>query len=184
MIGSYNPFDIEAPIIPGKSAAGLVLGLSIHELGKDALKNWQSWIIEADYITYQKGRRNLSRQETIVYSSQNYTLFFEKQILTQICVSGNYQGKYQQIFGVGSTMCQAQQQLDVCCIERLADKIEFFGVHGMWFDIARGYSDFCHAPIADIYVFSESEYFDVPGGYEPFCGDCLNERWQKYWASK
>lgn len=169
-----NRIDLSAPIEPGKSAAGLLLGTNIEQVD---LSDFSKKIIESPSV--------LNPSRAYLYSSSDLTLWFKDEItLKQIGVHGNYQGKYKGLFGIGSTICQAQKELDVCCVEEIEDNLEFYEIRGMVFDIACGYPDFCHAPIKAIYVFPEADYMVDPGGYDPFCFSCLSERWKQYWSQE
>jgi hypothetical protein len=90
--------------------------------------------------------------------------------------------KYEHKFGIGSTICQAQQELDLCCVESIGDTLEFYDVVGMCFETATYAGDYCKAPIAQIFVFSES-YDDIPDDYyDVVCSECLSEKWKLYWS--
>jgi hypothetical protein len=81
----HKTLDLNAPIIPGKSAAGLTLGDSIETI------NLENFVEE---IRKPSLTPTPPETWTCVYFGDDLILFFKNNILNQIGVQGSYTGKY------------------------------------------------------------------------------------------
>lgn len=84
-------FNLDGLIIPGKSAAGIMLGQVINEI-----LNYQNPTDVVELIGCYK------------YQFDSVNLWVENEKITQIGVFANYRGKLQQEIGIGSTIEEVQ----------------------------------------------------------------------------
>ena len=85
--------DLNSPIIPGRSAAGLNLGISLDDVNPVALQSL-NWSKESHII-------NDKQTHWDEYSSPDLYLRFIDGVLSTIGVMGKYQGKIMQGLGIG-----------------------------------------------------------------------------------
>jgi hypothetical protein len=88
--------DLEAPIIPGRTAGNILLGTDVMS------------VIEDSDIQFEKD----DKIEVIIYRSPNITLYTNREgTIHQIMVHGNYLGKINEKVGLGTTYEDLQHYL-------------------------------------------------------------------------
>ncbi len=108
--------DLKATIIPGKSAAGFELGIKKESLSKELIEK---------FVANDLGN---------TLSSSNVILYFQKNILTQIAVKRNYQGKLESGLGLNDlvkTFSKAYGKF----IEGYEDQLIFENLGGLCFEV-------------------------------------------------
>jgi hypothetical protein len=143
--------DNNAVIIPGETAAGLLLGISIHEIDPDSLAGLQ--------YELQLSPPGYASPSWQVYTSDEIYLRFENDQLTTIGVMGNYSGKISQGLGIGSLVSDFQHVYGNL-IEGKEDELTFERVEGkLWFatDYSRcnteNWNEFIiNRPILELYI--------------------------------
>jgi hypothetical protein len=137
-------FDLSAPIIPGKSAAGIKLGQPIDEITR-------------------------SQQPTEIHSAEKVTKYCFNQVdiwvedgrVQQIGVKRGYQGSIQSIIGIGATISEVQLVLGTV-IEDEEDNLIVPSLAGWCFDTdtwknGNEISDNLDSRITNICVFAVNE---------------------------
>ena len=121
--------DFDGEIIPGHGAAGLVLGTNRIEIDKRLL------------------------------DSDDITLHFEEDMLTQIGVTGDYKGKLISNLGLGDLVSDFEKVYGPM-IEGDEDELTFKNIKGFWFDVDDSkynsynwWTEIPKLPVTHIYVF-------------------------------
>jgi hypothetical protein len=124
--------DPEAPIVPGRSAAGIDLGSRIEDILADI----------AHLLTPEPTVSPYSESVTTRYHSDSVDLWERGGIVRQIGVHGAYRGKLMERIGLGSTIADIETHIGEC-EESEEDNGAIKGLPGLCFD-AEG--DFPPAP--------------------------------------
>ncbi len=88
-----NNLDINAQIIPGYAAAGLILGMKIELIKKQLLDSLQHKVIDNKFVINSTPIHEYRNTDTVLY--------FSNDILVQIGLIGNYKGKLDCRLGLG-----------------------------------------------------------------------------------
>jgi len=144
--------NIEAPIIPGESAAGVQLGSPIEEI----LKEQKTHFISEEIVNHLVPLAIVTR-----YRSAMVDLWVREGIVDQIMVHDGYRGKLMDKIGLGSTIADIEMQIDAW-EEDEEDNLVIRDLPGVGFEIEGYFPDlkdpaFRHAPIKDIYVFQANK---------------------------
>lgn len=116
--------DLDAPIIPGKGAAGLVLNAQIEPILEENPGVFKSEKIVNSFVPV-----NLTR-----YRSPAVDLWEEDGCIVQIMVHSEYQGKLDSKIGIGSTVADIQH-LYGQCEEDEDDNLIIKEIPGLYFDV-------------------------------------------------
>jgi hypothetical protein len=153
-------FDLKAPIIPGKSAAGVQLGGNISKI--------LAW---AKPVTITP----LTQGKCYYFGSVELWVNNESKV-TQIGLHAGYQGKVANTIGIGSTLGEVAASVGPV-IEDEEDNLVVQGLAGccfethQWQQQKNALPDFT-AKINEIYVFSESGQRITPPKYPTVCPRC------------
>lgn len=153
--------NIEAPIDPGESAAGIQLGSPIEE------------VLKEDKHSFDSGEREKPWFPTLVktrYCSAMVDVWAGNGRVTQIMVHDSYRGKLMGKIGLGSTIADIER--DIGAVEEDEDdSLVIRDFPGLFFEIEGYFPDlqkdpaYRYAPIKEIYVHTtpiEWHYLD-PG---------------------
>lgn len=153
-------FDLDAPIIPGKSAAGVQLGDNIS-----AILEW-------------------AKPHTISPLTQGKSYHFGSVVLwvnnenkvTQIGLYPGYRGKVVKAIGIGSTLGEVASTVGTV-VEDEEDNLIVLGLSGCCFETHQWQQRQNDLPdlaakIKEIYVFSESGQKITPPKYPKTCPQC------------
>ena len=143
--------NIEAPIVPGESAAGIQLGSPIEEI----LKEQELHLSPEEVVNPLVPLPIITR-----YRSAMVDLWVKEGIVEQIMVYDGYRGKLMETIGLGSTIADIERQIGAV-EEDEEDNLVIRGFPGLCFEIEGYFPDlkdpaFRHAPIKEICVFSLS----------------------------
>jgi hypothetical protein len=109
-------FNLNAPIIPGESAAGVRLGQPINGI-----------------ISTVQPRAMISLHGSVKLHFESVTLWVKGKHVTQIGVASNYRGKIGGTIGIGSTIRDVQNTLGQV-IEDEEDNLTVAGMAGWYFE--------------------------------------------------
>jgi hypothetical protein len=126
--GDHSMIDLYAPIVPGRSAAGISLELLGEVVLTQAPNFFQVELIENPYFP-------LSEWGT-AYRSREVDLFIDKGVVAQVLVKAGYQGKIDGQIGIGMTI----GELEACgyfVFENEEDGLGIWSLPGMGFEIAQ-----------------------------------------------
>ena len=140
--------NIEAPIVPGESAAGIQLGSPIEETLKEQ---------EPRFISEEVANPLVLLPSITRYRSAMVDLWVRDGIVDQIMVHGGYRGKLMDKIGLGSTIADIERDIGAW-EEDEEDNLVIRDLPGVGFEIEGyfpGLKDpaFRQAPIKEIYVF-------------------------------
>ena len=140
--------NIEAPIVPGESAAGIQLGSPIEEVLKEQ---------EPHFISEKVANPLVLLPIITRYRSAMVDLWVRDGIVDQIMVHGGYRGTLMDKIGLGSTIADIERDIGAW-EEDEEDNLVIRDLPGVGFEIEGyfpGLKDpaFRHAPIKEIYVF-------------------------------
>jgi hypothetical protein len=149
--------DLDAPILPGRGAAGLMLGDQIESVLAECPD-----VFDAEEIVNPYTPVNTTR-----YRSPSVSLLEENGQVVQIMIHGNYRGKLDCQIGLGSTIADIQ---NLCgqCAEDDEDNLTIEGLSGLCFDVTGSFPNkanpfnptnpmFLHATIDWICVYEEDQ---------------------------
>jgi len=153
----------DAPILPGKGAAGLILGEQIETL----LAKYPD-VFGAEEIVNPYVAVNVTR-----YRSPSVSLWEENGHVFQVMVHGDYRGKLDCQIGLGSTIADIQSFCGQCA-EDDEDNLTIEGISGLCFGVTGSFPNrenpfdptnpmFLKATIDWICVYEESRE-DLGGG--------------------
>jgi hypothetical protein len=131
--------NYNAPIIPGQEAGGIRLGSNVEETLKGV-----SGLFEIE-------RHNVpgaGESRSLRYSSANIDLWVKDNIIWQIMLHGDYQGKVLDKVGIGSTLADVRKYLGDIKVDM--DNIIVKGLPGVAFEPEK---DDESSPIIEIYVY-------------------------------
>jgi hypothetical protein len=142
--------NLEAPIVPGESVAGIQLGSPIEEI----LKEQETHFISEEIVN------PLVPSPTALwrYRSATVDLWVREGIVDQIMVCNGYRGKLMGKIGLGSTIADIEMQIGAW-EEDEEDNLVIRDLPGLCFEIEGYFPDlrknpaFRYAPIKEIYVF-------------------------------
>jgi hypothetical protein len=137
--------NIEAPIVPGESAAGIQLGSPIEE------------VLNEHKNSFRSGENLKYSRVTTRYRSAMVDVWVIKGKVEQIMVHDGYRGKLKGIIGLGSTIADIERYIG-SWEEDEEDNLVIRDLPGVGFEIEGyfpGLKDpaFLHAPIKEIFVF-------------------------------
>lgn len=118
--------DLDAPIVPGKSAGGCHIGQSIEDLPALDGKQWPREPI-LDY-------RGLPTGQTILRSDAVDLWVTQEHVISQIGVHGAYRGKLFDWIGLGMTIDDIERLVGPCA-ENIEDNLSIYGIRGFVFDV-------------------------------------------------
>jgi len=125
--------DLKAPILPGRGAAGVLIGAEISRV-----------------LPESSAFRIDHRQDGIeVYRSDSVDLWTKNLIIFQIGVHGQYEGKLLGSFGLGSGLRELQDRVGPVELDD-EDNLVLKGVPGLSFEID---PDAELSPITEFYVY-------------------------------
>ena len=147
------PIDPDAPIIPGESAAGIMLGSRIDSILQETAVAFVTEVIENVYVL---------RSPTLMrYRSDMVDLWVEDGVVNQVMVHDHYRGKALECFGLGSRIAEIEELVGRPVEEDDEDNLVIAGIPGLRFEIkVEGFFHDIqdpavrHAPITGICVFS------------------------------
>jgi len=150
-LGKEVLMNIDAPIVPGKSAAAIQLGSPIEE------------ILEQHNNSFSPGEVvNLSPSFplNIRYRSAMVDVWAVEGKVEQIMVHDGYRGKLMDTIGLGSTIADVERQIGPV-EEDEEDNLVIRDCPGLLFEVEGYFPDvkdpaIRHAPIKEIYVVSLS----------------------------
>ena len=153
--------NIEAPIVPGESAAGIQLGTPIEEVLNEHTNSFSSGeVVRPSFPTLVKTR----------YRSAMVDVWAIEGKVKQIMVHDGYRGKLMGKIGLGSTIADIERHIGAV-EEDEDDTLVIRDFPGLFFEIEGYFPDvqkdptFRQAPIKEIYVHTtplEWQAFD-PG---------------------
>jgi hypothetical protein len=118
--------DLDAPIVPGRSAGGCQIGQSIESLF--ALE-WEEW--QGEPITDFSG--NLTG--LTVFRTDAVDLWVsEEGVISQIGVHGPYRGKLFERIELGMTIDDIERLVGPCA-QDVEDNLSIYGIRGLAFDV-------------------------------------------------
>ncbi|MCI8983140.1 MAG: hypothetical protein HFG78_12145 [Hungatella sp.] len=124
-------------IIPGISISGIKLGITKKEILKIIEGNYQEEI--------------LKRGSIIIIENAKFWIAEDGKV-DQIGVEGDFQGKYEGIIGLGSTLCDVKEKIGNYI--QIYDTYELENIKGICFELEDIEDwDQLKAPIDHIYVF-------------------------------
>jgi hypothetical protein len=144
--------DIEAPIIPGHSAAGLQVGSPIEEILQEQ---------ETHFISEEAMNHHLVSVPIITrYRSAMVDLWVKEGIIDQIMVHSGYRGKLMNSIGLGSTIMDIETPIGAW-EEDEEDNLMIRKLPGLCFEIEGSFPGlkdpaFRYAPIKALFVFNLS----------------------------
>jgi hypothetical protein len=139
--------DLDAPIVPARSAAGISLGTPIQDVLRES-----HGMLSANLLLDALGRHTETR-----YHSPSVDLWEAGGRVRQIMVHGEYRGRLLECIKVGSTTADVERLIGPSD-EDEEDNLIIIGVPGVCFEIATTYANpaWREAPITEIYVFAPS----------------------------
>jgi hypothetical protein len=96
--------DLDAPISPGKCAAGLRVGTRVSDLPAEVL---------AQFTIERRVNACLPNAVLTLYHSDAVTLYVENRIIDTIQVHGGYRGTLGEGIGLGSTVAEIEERLGI-----------------------------------------------------------------------
>lgn len=129
--------DLNAPIVPGKSAAGVVLGTNISK------------VIDDHRFSFSASNLD-SKTGEMKYTSNNIVLWTQSEKICQIMVRENYQGLVNGVMGVGTSLNLVRSQLGDTDLDEY-DNLVIKGIAGLSIEID---VDGNPSTVTEIYVFS------------------------------
>ncbi len=145
--------NIDAPIVPGESAAGIQLGSPIEEVLNEHKNSFSS----GENLKYSRA--------TTRYRSAMVDVWVIKGKVEQIMVHDGYRGKLMGKIGLGSTFADIERHIGAW-EEDEEDNLVIRDFPGLFFEVEGYFPDyfpdlqkdptFRHAPIKEIYVVSLS----------------------------
>ena len=148
--------NIEAPIVPGESAAGIRVGSPIEEILKEQETHFTSEEIVNPFVPFPIVTR---------YRSAMVDLWVKDGIVDQIMVHDGYRGKLMDNIGLGSTIADIERHIGAW-EEDEEDNLVIRDCPGMCFEIEGYFPDlsknpaFRHAPMKEICVFNANAWGD------------------------
>jgi hypothetical protein len=135
-------FDLNAPIIPGKSAAGLSIGQEV-----------------VPTMVFSHPIKTIALNDQMKIISDCVTLWIKNNKITQIGVSGKYHGRINDVIGIGSSINEVQRVLGQV-IEGEEDNLIVPNIPGWCFETEEWHNgllleDNFNACISHIFVYSE-----------------------------
>lgn len=143
--------NIEAPIVPGESAAGIQLGSPIEEILQEQNNSFRSGEVVNISPSFPLNIR---------YRSVMVDVWAVEGRVEQIMVHDGYRGKLMETIGLGSTIADIERQIGAV-EEDEEDNLVIRDFPGLLFEIEGYFPDsknpaIRHAPIKEIYVVSLS----------------------------
>jgi len=152
MSGKVDKIDLNAPVVPGKSAAGFSLGIQKNDVSKEDLDLFTVTEIVNEYV---KG------PPLYKYYTDEVVLFFEQDQLMQIGLFNNYKGTVYNDFGLGSVVKDFETVFgDI--VEGDEDQLIFSNLKGLCFEVdSSTYSstnwkiEIPKQKVTEIYIYEE-----------------------------
>ncbi|HEY7356911.1 MAG TPA: hypothetical protein VH590_10615 [Ktedonobacterales bacterium] len=160
-------FDLDAPLIPGRSAAGYFIGMSLEEVPQQELARFQR-VPLPDFFGKPSGFRCEAASVTLWVNPEG--------CIRQIGVHHGYRGKLFERVGLGMTIADLERLIGPVA-EDEEDALTIFGIRGLCFELDQypawmtahlpdGYPDFtapawqsAHLAWISVFQVSEFEYF-------------------------
>jgi hypothetical protein len=117
---------LDAPIIPGVSAAGFHIGQFIE-------RDWQG--IGTAFVPEPSHGAFGHLSDSVRYRSDSVDLWVTNSVIQQIGVHGAYRGKLFDQISLGMTIDDIERLIGAC-MEEDEDKLAIAGVEGLCFDVA------------------------------------------------
>lgn len=145
--------NIEAPIVPGESAAGIQLGSPIEEI----LREQELHLSPEEVVNPLVPLPIITR-----YRSAIVDLWVREGIVDQIMVHDGYRGKLMDTIGLGSTIADIERQIGPV-EEDEGDNLVIRDLPGLCFEIEGYFPDsrdpaIRHAPIKEICIFKANAW--------------------------
>jgi hypothetical protein len=145
--------DLDAPIIPGQSAGGIVVGSRIEAVLRDAGELFTPEPVASPFIP--------ESERCTRYRSPAIDLWVKDGIVTQVGVHDGYRGKLSGAVGIGSTVGDLEDCIGAWDEDR-EDELVILGVPGLIFDMASecpaclraAGQPYRHVPITEFYAFA------------------------------
>lgn len=118
--------DLDAPIVPGKSAGGCHIGQSIEDLLALEGKQWRREPI-VDYRGHLAGQSIFRSDAVDLWATQ-------EGAISQIGVHGPYRGKLFDQIELGMTIDDVER-ITGPCAEDIQDNLSIYDVRGLAFDV-------------------------------------------------
>jgi hypothetical protein len=139
-----------SPLVPGESAAGIILGSSIETVIKPGTL-FQAEEIRSSFVIYPF--------PVIRYCSAMVDVWTKAGIITQIMVHDGYAGKLFNVIGLGSTIADIERFIGPC-EEDEEDNLIVRDLPGFCFEVEGWFPNlrdpaFHQARIKEMYVFKE-----------------------------
>lgn len=150
---SYYQIDLNAPIVPGHSAAGFTIGMMIRDIDAEVLGSFRFTEKINKYISDLPPLHE--------YSTDDIILYFNRDKLTQIGLMGNYKGKLETNLGLGD-MVRDFEKKHGAMKQGGEDELSFANLKGLCFEV--DYSKYNsgnwktaipNLPVTEIYIFDE-----------------------------
>lgn len=128
-------FSLDAPIIPGKRAAGIAINADFHLVTRD---------LQIDF--------SVDDSNPIRYHSPNVDIWLHNNRINQIMVHGEYKGKFMERITIGTPL-DTLKEIGNLALDR-EDNLVIVEYPGICFEYDVGSPD---SPITEIYVFQMTE---------------------------
>lgn len=158
-----NVFNLDAPIMPGKSAAGISIDDSIEDI-----------LLQAQPFTIT----DLSQEKRYQFGSVSLWVN-DKGKIKQIGLYPGYRGKIADLIGIGSTISEVIGSLGIV-VEDEEDNLVVEGLPGWCFDSSQwrllrsGVPD-TSATITEMFIFHEDDQSLAIPKYPTTCPQCRRE---------
>lgn len=117
--------DLEAPILPGHSAAGYQIGTPIEALPKEELARFQRAALAARF----------GKSRGFRYTAEQVSLWVDAEgSIEQIAVKAGYRGKLLGTVGLGMTIADLERLIGSVAVDG-EDALSIFGLWGLCFEL-------------------------------------------------
>lgn len=152
MSEKVHRIDLNAPIVAGKSAAGFMLGMHKNNLSKEVLNLFTVTEIVNEHV------KDLSLYK---YYTEEVTLFFKDDKLSQIGLFNNYKGTVYNELGLGSVVKDFETVFGDM-VEGDEDQLVFSNLKGLCFEVdsstytsANWKVEIPKQKVTEIYIYEE-----------------------------
>lgn len=128
--------NLAASIIPGHSAANVLLGSDIEAV-----------LVQAK-IEFTRKQIN---PNTVLYCSESVDMWATDGKINQIGLHGQYQGRLMSNIGIGTPMAIVEKELGKVTLD-IEDNLRIGDISGVCIEVDPDHND---NPVTDIFVFSE-----------------------------
>lgn len=143
--------DLDAPIVPGESAAGIRVGSRVTDLPADVL---------ARFTVERRVNSCLPNAVMTIYRSDSVNLWVENRVVDQVEVHGGYRGALKDAVGIGSTVAAVEERIGPVAEDDM-DNLAIRDLPGLCFGLAGAFGGYAPAddstshplPITQIFVY-------------------------------